>query len=115
MSYVAEDKPPASDIIEMKRDKSRNNGDLEMSHAGEGSTVSCKEETCDVIPDDYVIPDGGWGWVCVIGCFIVHIFIGGYPRSFGLIYQHLIKTYHSSAAVTAWVGGATGAIRMGFS
>ena len=65
--------------------------------------------------DEIECPDGGWGWACVIGCCIVHVLIGGYGRSYGLIYTQLIQRYHSSAALTAWVNGSCSAIRMGFS
>ncbi|KAI0242901.1 Monocarboxylate transporter 12 [Lamellibrachia satsuma] len=60
-------------------------------------------------------PDGGWGWVCVFGCTLMHFLIGGYGRSYGLIYLQLRSHFNSSAALTAWVGGACIAIRMGCS
>ncbi|KAI0238358.1 Monocarboxylate transporter 12 [Lamellibrachia satsuma] len=60
-------------------------------------------------------PDGGWGWMCVFGCTFMHFLIGGYGRSYGLIYLQLRSHFNSSAALTAWVGGACIAIRMGCS
>ena len=69
----------------------------------------------EVIGSQVECPDGGWGWICVIGCCIIHILIGGYGRSYGMIYTQLIHRYHSSAALTAWVNGSCSAVRMGFS
>ncbi|KAI0238357.1 Monocarboxylate transporter 12 [Lamellibrachia satsuma] len=57
-------------------------------------------------------PDGGWGWMCVFGCTFMHFLIGGYGRSYGLIYLQLRSHFNSSAALTAWVGGACIAIMM---
>ena len=66
-------------------------------------------------PDDRRPLDGGWGWVCVLGCTFMHFLIGGYGRSYGLIYLELRSHFDSSAALTAWVGGACVAVRMGCS
>ena len=56
-------------------------------------------------------PDGGWGWVCVIGCSIAHFFIGGLARSFGVIYILLQDRFSSSAALTSWIGSICNFIR----
>lgn len=60
-------------------------------------------------------PDGGWGWMCVVGCALMQFLVVGFSRSYGLIYMQLREQFDSSAALTAWVGGATIAIRFGCS
>ena len=35
-------------------------------------------------------------------------------RGYGVLYVELLHRFESSAAVTAWVGGAGAAMRMGF-
>ena len=57
-------------------------------------------------------PDGGWGWMCVLGCALMHFVVVGYHRSYGLIYLQLQYHFDSSAALTASVGGASIALRM---
>jgi MCP family monocarboxylic acid transporter-like MFS transporter 13/MCP family monocarboxylic acid transporter-like MFS transporter 12 len=60
-----------------------------------------------------VPPDGGWGWFSVVGCALMHTFLIGTERMFGLIYLELIDKFNQSAAMTAWVGSLTTALRMG--
>ena len=57
--------------------------------------------------------DGGWGWMVVLGCTLMHFFLGGWTRCYGIFYVKMMNRYQSSAAVTAWVGGVGTAIRMG--
>ena len=57
--------------------------------------------------------DGGWGWMVVLGCTLMHFLQGGWTRCYGIFYVKMMNRYQSSAAVTAWVGGVGTAIRMG--
>lgn len=36
-----------------------------------------------------VSPDGGWGWVVVIGSFFIHVFADGFVYSFGVLVETL--------------------------
>ena len=60
-------------------------------------------------------PDGGWGWMVVIGCALVHVLMGGLLTVYGLFLMALIEKFEQSAAVTAWVGSLMIAIGMCFS
>ena len=60
-------------------------------------------------------PDGGWGWMVVLGCTFMHFLVGGFNRSYGVLFIQLQHRFHSSAAITAWVGGMATALRMGLS
>ncbi|XP_013406563.1 monocarboxylate transporter 12-like [Lingula anatina] len=48
-------------------------------------------------------PDGGWGWMCVLGCFTVNTLGVGMDRTFGVIYLILIDMFGSSAKLTGGV------------
>ncbi|XP_064652161.1 monocarboxylate transporter 9-like [Lineus longissimus] len=58
-------------------------------------------------------PDGGWGWMVVLGCALVHVLITGLATSYGLIYQYLIERFGGSAALTASIHGVSSALRFG--
>ena len=58
-------------------------------------------------------PDGGWGWMCVLGCALMHFLLGGYGRSYGLIYVQMLERFHCSAAMGSTIGGVFTAVRMG--
>ncbi|XP_052230056.1 monocarboxylate transporter 13-like isoform X1 [Dreissena polymorpha] len=49
------------------------------------------------------VPDGGWGWMIVLGAFIVHVYIGGLMKASGIMYMKLQDRFQQSAVATAWV------------
>ncbi|CAL1543935.1 unnamed protein product, partial [Lymnaea stagnalis] len=49
-------------------------------------------------------PDGGYGWFVVLGCFIMHVIMGGLDRSEGVFFLLLQDTFSHSAQLTAWPG-----------
>ncbi len=69
------------------------------------------EEDSRKAPEKPAVPDGGWGWLVVLGCALMHLTVGGYTRSFGVIFIKLQEKFDSSAALTAWVGGLCTAFR----
>ena len=73
-----------------------------------------KKKRC--MPNSQKLPlDGGWGWMVVLGCTLMHLLVAGLSRSYGVVFVQLQQRFNSSASVTAGIGGACSAIRMGFS
>lgn len=62
------------------------------------------ESLGDLIGEKPKVPDGGWGWWCVLGRFYIHFLIIGTKSAFGIIYIELIDYFHGNRAETAWVG-----------
>ena len=48
------------------------------------------EETKKVMPTP---PDGGWGWVVVFGCFMIHVLADGTAYSFGVLILELLDYF----------------------
>ena len=68
-----------------------------------------KEEDTEGVEDNSLheksrVPDGGWGWMCVLGAAISHAVFGALVPSFGVTYLALLERYGESATATAWVG-----------
>ena len=58
------------------------------------------------------VPDGGWGWVVVMGLLITSILDAGLSGCFTIIFVALGQRFDSSAASTAWVYSITMATAM---
>ncbi|XP_078586112.1 monocarboxylate transporter 13-like [Branchiostoma floridae x Branchiostoma japonicum] len=48
-------------------------------------------------------PDGGWGWMVVVGGFIVTGCVGGIFRSLGVFFLTFSQQFDASSAETAWI------------
>ena len=60
-------------------------------------------------------PDGGWGYLVLLGIFLTFSIIGGVSMCQTLIYQALIDKFEQSSSATAWVFGLEGAVGFSFS
>ncbi|XP_055869112.1 monocarboxylate transporter 2-like [Biomphalaria glabrata] len=47
-------------------------------------------------------PDGGYGWVIVLACFLHHMVLGGFGRSEGLFFLQYQERFGSGAQLTSW-------------
>ncbi|XP_050412127.2 monocarboxylate transporter 6 isoform X2 [Patella vulgata] len=54
--------------------------------------------------------DGGYGWVVVGACFVVHMFQVGYLRAFGLLFVKFLEEFKAPASVTSTIMGVQSAI-----
>ncbi|XP_013406716.1 monocarboxylate transporter 9 [Lingula anatina] len=86
--------------------------DLEGAPGSARGEVSEEMPDCVVSPTETQAPDGGWGWMCVFGCFIVSILGAGMDRTFGVIYLILIDMFGSSAKLTGGILSVFSACRL---
>jgi len=49
-------------------------------------------------------PDGGWGWVVVLGSFTAHMIADGLGFSFGILFTELLVVFGETKSRTAWIG-----------
>ncbi|KAL5012611.1 hypothetical protein ScPMuIL_011162 [Solemya velum] len=56
--------------------------------------------------------DGGWGWSCVLGCFLSHVIIGGIERSGGILFLELQSRFGGSSASIAWIHSLRTTLRL---
>lgn len=49
-------------------------------------------------------PDGGWGWVIVLGAFVINVITDGCSYSFGVLFSYLLDYFQKSRSTTAWIG-----------
>ncbi|CAL1543530.1 unnamed protein product, partial [Lymnaea stagnalis] len=58
------------------------------------------------------VPDGGYGWFIVLGCFLAHVIIGGFDRNDGIYYLQFKIKFNESAQLTSWPGASVSTIRL---
>ena len=49
-------------------------------------------------------PDGGWGWMIVMACFMAQLLAYGSPQSVGVLYPEWLSVFQQGKGMTAWVG-----------
>lgn len=54
--------------------------------------------------ENFVPPDGGFGWVVVVTAFFVQFIVLGIMNNFGILFTALIDDFKSSKQETSWVG-----------
>lgn len=72
-----------------------------VSQGQRKSLLEVEEFDDDSLPEP---PDGGWGWVVVIGSFMIHVIADGIVYSFGIFYMEFLHYYKGGKGETAWVG-----------
>lgn len=99
---------------EEEEEEEEENGDEEKCDCicsknapSEGTAVIVKPvaDEDDVIETELVVPpDGGWGWVVVMGSFACNMIVDGIIFSFGMFLTEIARTFGVSTAQVALVG-----------
>lgn len=61
---------------------------------------------------DRNVPDGGWGWIIVIGTLAFNAIYDGCSFSFGILYTDLLDYFEDTKSNTAWMGSLFFAVPM---
>ncbi|XP_063444117.1 monocarboxylate transporter 12-like [Mytilus trossulus] len=77
---------------------------------------SCeKKDEAHDLKEEAQAPDGGWGWIVLVGAVLLNLLIGGAVTTFGVLYVELLDLFHQNASKTAWVGSVANAMGLLFS
>lgn len=52
---------------------------------------------------EMVPPDGGWGWLVLVGATVVNILIPGTIKSFGVLFVEFMEVFDAGQATAAWI------------
>ncbi|XP_056642873.1 monocarboxylate transporter 9-like [Diorhabda sublineata] len=82
-----------------------NNSTLRIDHKfqGRGSILS-SEISLFIEKTGQKIPDGGWGWLVVLACFVINMLSDGVGFTFGLLYKEFLIEFGASKSATSWIG-----------
>lgn len=50
-----------------------------------------------------VPPDGGWGWLVLLGATMVNVLVPGTVKSFGVLFVEFLEVFQASPATAAWI------------
>ncbi|XP_070558553.1 monocarboxylate transporter 12-like [Ptychodera flava] len=60
--------------------------------------------------DEKTYAEGGYGWLTVIGCFIVTFFVRGTVASLGILFIAFVEHYGKGSGATSWVPSMYGSL-----
>ncbi|XP_019646470.1 PREDICTED: monocarboxylate transporter 12-like [Branchiostoma belcheri] len=53
-------------------------------------------------------PNGGWGWMVVVGTFFIHVVVVGSTKAFGVFYAEFREVFQESAGITSFISSILG-------
>lgn len=60
-----------------------------------------EEDEVPVVP---TVPDGGWGWIVVLGSFMIHVIADGIAYSFGVFVEDFVIHFECSKSAVGGLG-----------
>ncbi|XP_054844952.1 monocarboxylate transporter 3 [Eublepharis macularius] len=55
------------------------------------------------LPEKVKPPDGGWGWIVLLGCFVITGFSYAFPKAVSVYFKELMYDFHVGYSDTAWI------------
>ncbi|KAH0616898.1 hypothetical protein JD844_028355 [Phrynosoma platyrhinos] len=55
------------------------------------------------MPERVKPPDGGWGWIVLLSCFIITGFSYAFPKAVSVYFKELMHDFHVGYSDTAWI------------
>lgn len=85
-----------------------NNGQIDGKKAQPGKKkglVICEKnnEKKEMQEWDKVPPDGGWGWLVLLGSTMVNVLVPGTVKSFGVLFVVFVEVFEASPATASWI------------
>jgi len=85
-------------------DGSANEGKKAAAKTQENASEDSDDELDDEVPIVPAVPDGGWGWMVVLGTFMIHVICDGIAYSFGVFVEDFVEYFQCSKSAVGGLG-----------